>query len=182
VVHALEYLGPSRGARQTLVFDEFHHGYGMHGGSFVAISRYLSTTRSGHFLAQALVAALVLLLAAAPRPIIPQDPERVVRRSPLEHAEALGNAYADVRATKTAAARLVGGLRRRVGRTVAVSASAADVEFLDRAAARSPALSKDVEVVKRALREQMAVKEFSTVGDALREIEQALLTTPPTRS
>ena len=99
-----------------LVFDEFHHGYGMHRGACARSTAYLAGTSSGHFLAQALIAGLLLVLAKAPRPIVPRDPRAIARRSPLEHVDALGHAYADVGATRTATARLVSGVRRRTGR------------------------------------------------------------------
>ena len=119
VARILEYVRPDAPSRVPLVFDEFHHGFGMHGGSLTAVSRYLARTASGHFLVQALVAGLLLLLALAPRPLPPRDPVVIARRSPLDHADALGHAYADVAATRTAAQHLVSGVRRRVGRTVA---------------------------------------------------------------
>jgi hypothetical protein len=182
VARSYEYLAGDAAPRERLVFDEYHHGYGAHGGSFTAMRMYLAGTGSGRFLAEGLVAGLLLLFAAAPRPIVPKEPERIVRRSPLEHAEALGNAYADVGATKTATVQLVAGLRRRAGRLVAAPTSASDVEFLDAAVARSPSLAQSAAVIKRALREAGPVKEFSIVGDAVREMERTLLTSSPTSS
>lgn len=179
VARSLEYVAAG-GDAPSLVFDEYHHGYGMHGGSLRAISMFLSRTASGHFLAQALIAAFILLLAAAPRPIMPRDPERIVRRSPLEHADALGRAYADVQATRTATSRLVGGLRRRAGRTVSIAARASDAEFLDAVARRTPSLAPRVDSVKRALDRGLPSRELPAVGDSIAEIERVLLTSPPT--
>jgi hypothetical protein len=146
-----------------------------------AIVRFLSRTSSGHFLAQALLAGLVLLFAFAPRPIVPRDADRIVRRSPLEHADALAHAYRDVGATKTATARLIGGVRRRIGRVLGVDARADDATFLDRVVARSPSLANDAATVKRALREGMPPREFATVGAAIAAIEHDLSTSPPAR-
>ena len=181
VARSLEYV---RGSATTpsIVFDEFHHGFGVHGGSFTAIAMFLSRTSSGHFLAQGLIAALILLLAAAPRPIVPRDPERVMRRSPLEHADALGHAYADVGATRTATSRLVGGLRRRAGRTVSVEATAPDRAFLDAVVRRTPLLAPRVEIVRRALDQTVPPRELTAVGEAIAGIEQELLTSPPSKS
>jgi hypothetical protein len=159
-----------------MVFDEFHHGFGMHGGSMTAIARYLSGTPSGRFLAQALAACLVLVLAFAPRPIPPRDPERVARRSPLEHADALGHAYADVKATRTATERLVGGVRRRAGRVVATPSRADDAAFLDAVARRHPALRESVDRVRRGLAEPVSANEFMSIGEALDAIERQLMT------
>lgn len=176
VVRALEFVRPAV-ARPTLVFDEYHHGFGTHPGSMRAVSRYLVRTSSGHFLLQALIAGLVLLLAKAPRPIVPRDAARIPRRSPLEHADALGHAYADVRATRTATAHLVAGLRRRAGRTVGVGGGVPDDAFLDAVAQRHPDLRAPVETVRRSLLESLEPRDLSAVGDALRAIEQRLTMT-----
>jgi hypothetical protein len=178
---AFEYVRPE-GAAPVMEFDEFHHGYGVHGGSVSAVWGYLSRTASGRFLAQALLAGLVLLMAAAPRPVVPREPERVARRSPLEHADALGHAYADVKATRTAASRLVGGLRRRAGRTVPVDRAADDLGFLDAIVRRTPSLAPRVAVVRRAFMSTLSSRELVPVGEALIEIERVLLTSPPSKS
>jgi hypothetical protein len=179
---ALELVRPVGVDHPVIAFDEYHHGHGAHGGTLRAVSLYLAHTGSGHFLAQALIAALVLLLAKMPRPIVPRDPERIPRRSPLEHANALAYAYADVAATRTATSRLVSGLRRRAGRTVAVRASDDDAAFLDAVVRRTPALATSAGIVRRALASTLAPREFATVGGAIRDIEQGLTTSPPARS
>jgi len=175
----LEYVRPSGDTRPRLVFDEFHHGYGTHGGSLSAVATYLSRTPSGHFVAQALLAGLLLVLALAPRPIVPRETGRIQRRSPLEHAEALGHAYADVGATRTATARLVSGVRRRVGRVVGAGVGADDETFLSAAAERFPTLAEPVSSVREALRQPVSPRAFVDVGEALKTIEHHL-TTPPT--
>jgi hypothetical protein len=86
VARAFEFVRPSDVSSPRMVFDEFHHGFGTHGGSMTAIGRFLSVTPSGRFLAQALIAGLLLVLARAPRPIPPEDPERIIRRSPTRSA------------------------------------------------------------------------------------------------
>jgi hypothetical protein len=180
VARAYEYLGKLES--RTMTFDEFHHGAGVHPGSVRAISMYLSRTGSGRFLATLLVAGLLLLLAAAPRPIVPHEPARIARRSPLEHADALGRAYADVDATRTVTARLVGGLRRRAGRVVPVSAAADDLAFLDGIAQRNPQLAPRVAQLRRGMRDAVEPTELIPIGEAVREIELALLSPPSTRS
>jgi hypothetical protein len=182
VMRAFEFTRPAALARPTLLFDEYHHGLGMHPGSMRAVTSYLARTSSGHFLLQALIAGLVLLFASAPRPIIPRDPARIARRSPLEHADALGHAYADVRATRTATAQLVWGLRRRAGRMVAVGSGATDDAFLDGVAQRHPELRTATSIVRRAIHEPIEPREFVAVGDALRDIERHLTSSPVTTS
>lgn len=178
----LEYVRPPSETRPRLVFDEFHHGYGTHGGSLSAVATYLSRTPSGHFVAQALLAGLLLVLALAPRPIVPREAERMQRRSPLEHAEALGHAYADVGATRTATARLVGGVRRRAGRVLGAGAGVDDDAFLSAAAARFPALAEPAARVREALRQPVSPRAFGDVGEALNTIEHHLTTSSTNRS
>jgi hypothetical protein len=181
VARAFEYVRPRDPdtTRPRLVFDEFHHGYGMHSGSLRAISAYLAGTPSGHFLMQALLAGLLLVLAKAPRALPPRNPPRIARRSPLEHVDALGHAYADVGATRTVTARLLSGVRRRAERTIAGAGSIDDGAFLDRVRARFPALGESVEVIRDALRRPVSSRELTAVGTALETIEHHLLTTPP---
>lgn len=182
VARTFEFMRPAAATTPPLVFDEYHHGFGIHGGSLRAISHYLIGTPSGRFLTAVLCAGLLLVLARAPRPIVPRDPERIVRRSPLEHADALGHAYADVGATRTATARLVGGLRRRAGRMVAVPPGADDAAFLDGVASRHPELSGAVAKIRRALAEPTSPRELVAVGDALNDIERYLTTSPSPRT
>jgi hypothetical protein len=181
VARLLEYVRPEDRSRPRLVFDEFHHGFGMHGGSLTAVSRYLTRTPSGHFLAQALIAGLLLLFALAPRPLPPRDPILIARRSPLDHADALGHAYADVGATRTAVRHLVSGLRRRVGRTVAVGSGADDAAFLDAVTVRDPLLRPSVDVLRRSLAEPVPAETLLEVSEALRAIERQL-SMPPQRA
>lgn len=176
VARVLEYVRPPE-EHPRLVFDEFHHGYGMHQGSIHAVTSYLAGTSSGHFLTQALIAGLLLVLAKAPRPIAPRDPARIARRSPLEHVDALGHAYADVGATRTATARLVSGVRRRAGRFAGRSGD--DDAFLAAVRTRFPALAAPVHLVEDALHRPVSARELVAVGTALGTIEQHLLTTPP---
>jgi uncharacterized protein DUF4350 len=182
VVRMLEYVRPRSGGAPKAVFDEFHHGFGVHGGTLRAASTYLVHTPSGHFVIQALVAGLLLLLAKAPRPIVPRDVARVSRRSPLEHADALGRAYADVGGTRTATARLVGGLRRRTSRWIPVGAAAPDDSFFEAVNRRAPARAADVSAVRRALSEPIPTRDLASVGEALTRIEQAVVSSPSTTS
>lgn len=179
VVRAFEYVRPGDGVRPRLVFDEYSHGYGAHAGSLHAISVYLGGTPSGRFLTQALLAGLLLVFARAPRALPPRDPARVARRSPLEHVDALGHAYADVGATRTATARLLSGVRRRAERTTARAGSVDDEAFLDSVRRRFPAIGTSVDVVRDALRRPLSSRELVAVGAALETIEHHLLTTPP---
>lgn len=182
VARVFEFVRPASPTRPTLLFDEYHHGVGVHPGSMLAVSHYLAQTSSGHFLLQALIAGLVLLFASAPRPIIPREPARIARRSPLEHADALGHAYADVRATRIATAHLVWGLRRRAGRVVSVGSGASDDAFLDGVTRRHPDLGVATTGVRRALHEPIQPRDFAAVGDALRDIERHLTSSPATTS
>lgn len=179
-VRMLEYL--TRGRRgERIAFDEFHHGYGARGGSLAAIRMYLAGTPSGRMLAQIVVAGLLLLLAAAPRPLTPRDPPLIARRSPLEHADALAQAYAGVNATRTATARLLAGVRRRVRRDRA--ARDTDEHVLSVAAGMSAEGAKAAALVSSALETPVAARELPRVAEALDTIETVLSRRPtsPTR-
>ena len=175
-IRLLEYLGGrADGTRRPVVFDEFHQGYGEQQGTIGAVSSYLVGTPSGRLLFQMLAAGLVLLLAVAPRLIPPRDPERIERRSPLEHVDALGRAYAQVGATRSATARLVRGVRRRLsGGTVRTGADLSDDAFLDRALREAPQLAADVALIKKALHAPLPRREFASVGAALEQLELSL--------
>lgn len=171
-VRMIEYL--SRGERgRRIAFDEFHHGYGVRGGSFTAIRMYLAGTPSGRMLAQIAVAGLLLLFAFAPRPLVPRDSVRVARRSPLEHADALAHAYAGVNATRTVTSRLLAGIRRRTQRDRGRFRDTDD-QLLGAAAATSAQAATAASVVSNALSAPVAERELTQVASALGTIEQAL--------
>jgi hypothetical protein len=180
VVRMLEYLHGRGATRPRLVFDEYHQGYGTHPGTMRAIVLYFSRTASGHALGQVLLAGLVLLLAVGPRALPPRDVERVERRSPLEHVGALASAYEQVGATRTAAGRLLRGIRRRVERATraygARGPELSDEAFLAAALRADPALAPDVALIQRALGTTLLRRDFEAFGGALRRLETSLLT------
>ena len=175
----LEYLATGVVSRDRLVFDEYHQGFGTHPGTLRAIVAYLSRAPSGHVLLQAMLGALVLLLALGTRAFPAHDAERIERRSPLEHVTALSRAYARVGGTRTATSRLLRGVRRRVERgtrtTVGLTAAESDDRFLASAAA-TPELVEDVALIRRGLSDPLSRREFEEVGGALQRVEQSLLT------
>ncbi|MGQ0639322.1 MAG: DUF4350 domain-containing protein [Gemmatimonadaceae bacterium] len=181
VVRLYEYLrdassGPDR---MTLLFDEYHQGHGARPGTTRAIVQYLRATASGKALAHVGLAGAILLLALGPRTLSPRDPERVERRSPLEHVDALARAYWQVHATRTATRRLFRGLRRRTEhRWGGVRRDLPDEAFLAWIDERLPKRSAEIALVRRALAEPMLRKELPRVGDALRGLEHDLLTSP----
>jgi hypothetical protein len=175
-VRMLEYFGGAAdGARRTIVFDEYHQGYGEQRGTMSAVASYLIGEPSGRLLFQLLAAGLVLLLAVAPRLIPPFDPQRIERRSPLEHVDALGRAYAQVGATRSATTRLVRGVRRRLaGGAIRPGSDASDDAFLDRAQRDAPQLAPDIALIRQALRSQVSRRDFASVGAALEKLELSL--------
>lgn len=179
VVRMFEYLrgGGAQPTRTTLLFDEYHQGRGVRPGTTRAITRYLQQTSSGKALAHLGVAGVVLLLALGPRSLAPRDPERIERRSPLEHVDALARAYWQVHATRTATRRLLRGVRRRSEhRFGGTQREVSDETFLDRLNERMPLRRDDVTLVQRALSTPSPRKDFPRVGDALRRLEHDLLT------
>ncbi|HEX8726390.1 MAG TPA: DUF4350 domain-containing protein [Gemmatimonadaceae bacterium] len=175
-VRALEYLRAGGAAPRThLAFDEYHQGFGAQPGTVSAIGMFLTGSSSGHFLFQLLGAGMLLLLAAAPRVLAPYDPPRVQRRSPLEHVDALARAYAQVGGTRTAATRLVRGVRRRIGLAAArATAGRSDEAFLDWAEHAVPSLAPDVHRVRHALQTRVSSHELTAIGESLAHIESSL--------
>jgi len=178
-VRMLEYLRDGGTIpRSRVVFDEFHQGFGFQPGTMRAIAAYLGGTQSGHLLFQLLGAGLILLLSLAPRVIPPRDPERIARRSALEHVDALARAYAQVGATRTATMRLLRGVRRRVEHGAARALGReTDEAFLDRAQEAAPALVPEVERIRHALNSPVARREFAGIGAALHRLETTLTRT-----
>lgn len=178
----LEYVSdgaPGGGRRRRLVFDEYHQGYGEQPGTMRGIFTYLGRTDSGHVVLQLAAAGLVLLLAMGPRLLPPRVVERIERRSPLEHVDALARAYRAVGATRTATARLVHGVRRRVEHSLGSQGGApTDATFLAWARERAPARATDVDLVSAALVHPVSRRELEIVGQALRRLETSLTSFP----
>ena len=158
---------------RRIVFDEYHQGYGRHASVIGASRWFLAHTVPGRVLLQLIVAALVLLLASAPRPIAPLSRVTFERRSPLEHVGALSRAYEQIGATRLAARRLVRGVRRRHAHGAWRRAS--DEEFLQSIATRHPALAPDVRLLLDATRRPLPPAEFLNVSRAIETIERTLL-------
>jgi hypothetical protein len=116
----------------------------------------------------------LLLLARAPRPIVPVEVERIERRDPLEQVDALSHAYEQVKATRTIVARLVRGVRWRALRGGFGARASSDTDFLDAAAQRYPALSDDVGVIRHALDTPSTDRDLVAVGAALHRLEDTL--------
>lgn len=179
-VHMLEWLRAGGAIpRTTLVFDEYHQGFGSRPGVASMTAEFLLLHPVGRTILAAVLAALVLLLAIAPRAVAPPDVTRIERRDPLEQVDALAHAYEQVHATRTISAHLLRGVRRRVERSGPAARARADDEFLERTAERSPVLAADVNVVQRALHDTIPDRDLPAVGAALRRIEQTLTTTRP---
>ena len=181
-VHVIQYLqGGTASMRRRIVFDEYRQN--GRAGTFRLVRTYLADTPSGHSVLQLCIAGLLLMLGAAIRTLPPQGTDDVVeRRSPLEHVDALGRAYAQVDATRTATMRLVGGLQRRAERGAALRAKRANTPdagelFLARVGEVKPALAADVKIVRHALVNTVSTAEFKEVGHAIERIEDALTRT-----
>ena len=183
-VRILEYVsasGPGGARRERLVFDEYHQGFGDQPGTLRGIVRYLGRTASGHLVLQLAFAGLVLLFALGPRLLTPQPAERIERRSPLEHVDALARAYRAVGASRTATSRLVHGVRRRVEQAVGLrAASSGDDAFLAWAQERVPARASDVALIRRALAQPISRRDLEAVGAALSRLEAGLTSFPRT--
>jgi hypothetical protein len=158
--------------QRPIIFDEYHHGYGTHVDLARVTQRALRETRPGRTVLQLAVAAFVLLLAVAVRPIKPAPRLRIERRSPLEHVGALARAYAAAGATARVTRLLVHGLRRRHG---GVSARD-DTAYLQSIRQRHPDVDADVDIVNAALEESAAHGIDTRISAAIQHIEQAITT------
>ena len=161
--------------RDVMVFDEYHQGYGPRNDMMSTAMEFIVTHPVGRAMGMGLLAALVLLIAVALRPLPPVDVERIERRDPREQVDALAHAYEQVRATRTITARLLHGVRRRVEHA-GDRAGRTDGDFLDAASRRAPQLKGDLEIVRRALDEPVTDKALPEVGEALSRIEHTLTT------
>jgi hypothetical protein len=178
-VRMLEWLraGGER-PRTTIIFDEYHQGFGHRASASDVILPFLVDHPVGRFILALVAAGLILLVSRAPRAIVPVEVERIERRDPLEQVDALSHAYEQVKATRTIVGRLVRGVRWRVQRGGVGARASSDVVFLETAAQRYPALSDDVGVILHALDTPSSNRDLVVVGAALHHLEDTL--TSPT--
>jgi hypothetical protein len=176
VVRALEWLRDGgRVPRTTLVFDEFHQGLGEQPGATDTIVAFLAESGPGRAILALGLAALVLVASRAPRLVPPRSAERIERRSPMEHVDALARAYETVGASRTVTQRLVAGLRRRLEGPAGRRRGEDDAAFLARVRDRHPETSADIDVVARALTTTTTrASAIAEVGDAVARLETSL--------
>jgi hypothetical protein len=178
VVRMLEWLRAGGDVpRTSLVFDEFHQGFGRAPSAFGVAAHFLVGHPVGRGILVLALAGLVLLFAAASRALPPHDVEREERRDPLEQVDALAHAYEQVGASRTMVTRLLRGVRGRTERGSAAARLRTDGAFLAQAAAADPVLRDDVALIGRALREPVSPRDLPEVGAALRRLEDSLMTT-----
>jgi hypothetical protein len=176
-VRMLEWLRDGGASpRTTLEFDEYHQGYGPRHSATAAVGSFLLRHPVGRAILVLVLGALVLLLAAAPRALLPVQRTVVERRDPLEQVDALAHAYEQVGATRTAAGRLLHGVRARVERGGVLGRARTDDQFLDAVVAMDGERADDAALLRRALREPAAAGDLPTIGAALRRIEHTLTT------
>jgi hypothetical protein len=174
-VRMLEWLrAGSAEPRNLLIFDEYHQGYGNHGSTVSVVMPFLFEHPVGRTVLVIALAGLVLLMAKAPRPIVPPTVEHIERRDPLEQVDALSHAYEQVRATRTVVALLVRGVRWRVQRSGPAQRTSSDTDFLDTSVARYPQLQGDVQLIKDALERSLPERELAAIGAALNRVEDTL--------
>lgn len=171
-VRALEYA--ARNSMTTVIFDEYHHGFGTHANVLGAIGRFLASTPLGLTLLQLCVAGLLLIAALGPRPLPPPVRARHFRRSALEHAEALASAYESAAATRTVARRLVRGLRRR--HPIGSASGLAEQEYLSLLRERRPAVAAYATSLAQACEYGIVPARLGELLAASDHIDQALRT------
>ena len=180
IVRAIQFANGNNGASATgphsndVVFDEYHHGFGVHADMPAAVMNALTNTALGRTTLELVAAALVLLLALAVRPIAPISIPVVSRRSPLEHVGALAHAYAQVNARALGTARLVRGLRRR--HPLGLPRSLPDSVYLTALRDRIPSAATDVDrILSASAPDSPDISgRFATIGAAVANIERTL--------
>jgi hypothetical protein len=162
--------------RNTVVFDEFHHGFGRQPSITRVAARFMADTPIGRTLSQLSLAGVVLLLALGSKPAPAAPVAHRPRRSPLEHVRALSLAYSQVSATRTATRLLVRGMRRRLRLTGTGGAvrTLPDADFLAQLRLRFPALVDEIDSVVNALERPVSPDNFIRVGRNLASIERAV--------
>ncbi len=174
-VHMLEWLrAGGQQPRTRMAFDEEHQGFSARPGMTGVTRDFLVGHPVGRVILHLSLAALVLLLALAPRALPPSDVHRVERRDPLEQIDALARAYAQVSATRTAAQRLVRSFRWRHQRAASGIRSGSDESFITAVARDDPTVTSDVALVLRALDPDEVSPDLAAIGAALRRIEHSL--------
>lgn len=98
----------------TVVFDEYHHGFGEGGSIWRAFWDWLIRDHTGNVLLHLLVATLLFLVFLSIRFGPPGRALSRERRSELEHVDALAATLSAAGAAQTSAGLLAGGLRRRL--------------------------------------------------------------------
>lgn len=158
----------------VVVFDEYHHGFGVHANMVAAVEHALTDTPLGRMALEIVAAALVLLLAFAVRPLAPVSTPTMSRRSPLEHVGALAYAYSQVNARALGTDRLVRGLRRR--HALGIPRSLPDSAYLSALRIRIPTASRDVDHIIAVLQAKTpdSSDSFANMGAAVANIERAL--------
>ncbi|TVP48890.1 MAG: DUF4350 domain-containing protein [Gemmatimonadales bacterium] len=103
----------------TIVFDEFHHGFRGDGSPARALADFLLGSGPGRWLLQGLLAVGALLLLGGHRFGAPVTRASERGRSPLEHMEALAAVYRKAGARRTVRERLLAGFGHRLGQRIA---------------------------------------------------------------
>jgi hypothetical protein len=160
----------AHGRRETIEFDEYHFAKRASADVIDATTHFLTDTAPGRAILEVAIAGLVLLAAAAWRPVAPFGRKRIERRSAVEHVEALARAYARVGATQTVVRRLIRGLRRRHSRKGLRN----DEAYLRSIAAQNPPLTDDVQHILNGVSNAITPAELLAVGRAVDHIDRVL--------
>ncbi len=176
IVRALQFANGSASSQKrprSVVFDEYHHGFGTHADMPAAVTRALTDTPPGRVTLGIVAAALVLLLAFAVRPLAPVPVPLISRRSPLEHVGALAHAYSQVDARSLGTGMLVRGLRRR--HSLGLPRSVSNSNYLSALRDRLPVASPDIDRIATALAPDSpnSSDHLAAIGAAVANIERA---------
>lgn len=172
-VRLIEWL-EAGGEKHPIIFSEWHQGRGVHPSPTGVLFEALFETAPGRAVVVLLLAGGVLLLALGARPVAPQPPAMIERRSPFEHVGALSRAYQQIGATRLATMHLVRGLMRRRALGGSPRAARDERAYLFAIRDRHPKLAPQVEMLARALDHRVPPAEFVQIGEAVHTIERTL--------
>lgn len=162
----------------SVVFDEYHQGFGRRTSIFTAAWRWMQHSPAGWTMIQLVVAGLLGLLAMTVRFGPAQRVVARTRRSPMEHLDALAVGLERAGATDTATELVVKGLRRRLSpRDGVVRRQDGDIDQWLAAlelGARSTQTHKAVERLRQTLHHGGGDERVQSAASAVEDVWEAL--------
>lgn len=156
-----------------VVVDEYHHGFDAGGSLWGAAWHWLRTRPAGWAVLQLFAVSVLALFVSGARFGPPLPYRRVERRSELEHVSALGVGLLNAGGHQTAIDLLIGGLRRRLGRSGPVGGPDASRQWMETLNPLSPDARQALDVLRNINNEPVA-RRVRSAADAVEDLWTAL--------